>query len=32
MWHVVQVEVLQLDKDKFLDALIAIEGIWEFAG
>ena len=30
MYHIVPVEVLQLDKEKFLNALIAIKGFWEF--
>ena len=32
MLHLVLVEVLQLDGEKSQSALIAIEGIWVFAG
>ena len=30
MWHLVLVEVLQLEKEKPQSALIAIDGIWVF--
>ena len=30
MWHLVMVEVLQLDKEKPQSALIAIDDIWVF--
>ena len=32
MQHLIEVEVLLLDMEKFQSALIAIKGIWVFAG